>query len=201
MYRVTLHYDHDPEDPCKWGGWKVYSFNRRHASFRNPSEFYDEHGNLRIGFRTKLRHGLAFPLSYYEHGLCHWSIAGTRSYPDARWDSVSHAGFIVWEDKPEHLPSDDRAGDASSFLEIYTDWCNGNYFGCEIEKPETCPHCSHTEWEYVDSCWGFPGSCPENIADHLNSVLDGKPWFPADELTSTHLSGLIPNEATKEALT
>ena len=37
MLTLTLNYDHDLENPCQCDGWKVFSFCRRHASFKHPA--------------------------------------------------------------------------------------------------------------------------------------------------------------------
>ncbi len=72
--QVTIHHDHDLEDPADNGdnNWKLYSFIDRHVNYKNHEEFFPPN----IGLRKKLQVGLAFVLDYFEHGNCSWSRAG-----------------------------------------------------------------------------------------------------------------------------
>ena len=67
---IKLWHDDMPCDPCEYG-WKVHSFSHRHANFTHPGDFDGDEELAR-----KLKIGLAFPLSYYEHGQCLWSLGG-----------------------------------------------------------------------------------------------------------------------------
>ena len=83
------------------------------------------------------------PLSYYEHGLCLWSVAGELP-AGARcpWDSVAFAG--VWLPDAETLASARNYGGrtrrhfmrkrARQACDAYTQWCNGDVYGYEIER-------------------------------------------------------------------
>jgi hypothetical protein len=53
------------------------------------------------GLRSKLRTGLAFFASYYQHGRCVWFLPGEG--PNCPWDSVRVAGLLVWEQPVENL--------------------------------------------------------------------------------------------------
>lgn len=140
---VNLHYDGCLECPSEWDGWKLYSFSRRHNSFRDPESF--DLGELKDGLpvvrnpglRTKLRVGLAFWLSYYEHGNCVWGLL--NQVPSCPWDTVPIAGLLVWESKPEDIGAksyEDRAKDAADFLKTYTAWSNGECYGYTVEDGE-----------------------------------------------------------------
>lgn len=130
---LTIDYDHDAECPsdgeCEW---RLYSFNSRHTRFRHPDEVLTDE------LRPKLESGLAHVLSYYEHGLCRWSLKGEG--PVCRWDSVGVAGVLVWEDDENALgPTtyEDRADSARRFCEDYTEWANGNCYGYGLRNAET----------------------------------------------------------------
>ena len=121
--RVIVTYDDYAENPTDYGGFDVVSFNRRHIAYKHP----DEVGltdPMCIGLRRKLATGTAFLLSYYEHGACRWSLAG--SGPSCPWDSVDVAGVLyldrdVWQGKTYA----EREDYARQVLRTYTDWCNG----------------------------------------------------------------------------
>lgn len=164
MKIVRLEYDRDAENPANYDGqWTIYSFGRRHCNYKDPDDFFESrkvdgrwvHVPKSIGLRRKLETGTAFLLSYYEHGACQWSLAGTG--PQCQWDSVSFAGLLVWEHPVKDMGAKtyaEREKDAEQFLETYTNWCNGYVYGYIIEEEVTLP-CGHTETKDVDSCWGF----------------------------------------------
>jgi hypothetical protein len=162
---IDIDYDQDLENPCDMDSqWKVYSFSTSHASFKEPSELglqgRDASGKHHIsnpGLRQKLKVGLAFFLSYYEHGLCSWSVQGTRSYPDMQWDGVSTAGIMIWEHPPSHIGGktyEERQKDAEGFMEMYTAWCNGHGYCYVVKRP--CGACGQDD-EILGSCGGYYG--------------------------------------------
>lgn len=112
-----------------------------------------------------------FLLSYFEHGSCRWGLAGSMSgMPDFQWDGVRVAGFLeihpevggidgdrTWYDSKTQ---DEKEEMASSFLEEYTDWANGEIYGYVLESldPRECDQgYEHDNPEDLDSCWGFIG--------------------------------------------
>lgn len=130
MWTLRLEHDCDAEDPCDNDGWQVYSFNRNHVNFEDPEQFCPPNS----GLRRQLKVGLAFWLSYAEHGLCRWFLAGTG--PLDPWDSVARAGLLRWEWKADELGGktyEARSSDAAGFLENYTDWFNGSAYWARIE--------------------------------------------------------------------
>lgn len=174
------HYDESPENPGEWDDTKMHSLSTRHSNFNrecmdlvNPE---DE----------------GVPLSYFEHGLCKWGVAGTMSnMPDARWDAVDMAG--VWEpseyvkEEATNLGltkgSPERATwlteRAEAFCEVYTDWCNGNVYGytAKIYRVRTYEDgvfdekddYRHDDPVYDDSCWGYYGY--EDIDKRVDEVV------------------------------
>lgn len=133
MITVTISYDHDVESPNEWGGWRLYSFNSRHRSYKDPDEFFED-GKPKIGLRSKLRHDLAFILDYFEHGNCVWSRSGTG--PQCQWDNSRCAGILIYESQPTDIKKEKRIESADSFLEIYTHWCNGSCYYIKIESDD-----------------------------------------------------------------
>lgn len=151
---LTLHHDHDIECPTEYDGWKLHSFSRKHVNFKHPDEFGVRRDGTsdKIGFWRKLEVGTAFILGYFEHGNSMWFHADERpagTEGDFRWDGVSVAGVLVWEQPVNDLGPksyDDRKADARQFLKTYTAWCNGEAYGYSIEDEDG---------ESVDSCFGF----------------------------------------------
>src|SRR4051812_44156696 len=84
-YRTS---DEDTENPLDNDAMgKIHSFNTRHSNFKHPDECKHLMGDP-----------MNVPLSYYEHGLCLWDIAGGSRYescPDKQWDGRGFAG--IWE--------------------------------------------------------------------------------------------------------
>lgn len=175
MKIVTLHFDSDLDCPSDWDGqWMLYSFNRRHKSYRSPETFFPE-GAPTPEFQRQLDEGLAFVLSYFEHGNCVWSLQDTG--PQCRWDNVDCAGILVWEHPAKDMGAktkEDRAKDATKFLEVYTAWCNGEGYGYSVEEIVTLP-CGHTETRDLDSCFGFYGTDVEYMASQCKDAVAGDP--------------------------
>jgi hypothetical protein len=171
MKRLTLHHDDSPTNPMERDGqWTLYSFNNRHNSYKDPDKFLPPS----IGLRRKLTAGLAFLLSYYEHGNCEWSLQD-QGVQD-RWDTVRCAGILIWEHPVDEMGAktyEDRAKDANSFLETYTCWCNGEVYGYTIEEVTTCEHCKQSVYKDVDSCWGYYGTDITYMAECVRAALDG----------------------------
>jgi hypothetical protein len=158
---LTIGYDRDVDLPdTGYDGWKPTSFCQRHHNFQHPDNFcLRERKN--IGLRRKLHVGLAFWLSYYEHGLCKWSLRGEG--PQCRWDSVNTAGLLIWTGLPGDMGAktyQDRATDARNFLDEYTDWCNGNCYWFSLEDAG----------QSLDSYGGFIGTA--QLAEAINDILD-----------------------------
>jgi hypothetical protein len=170
---VRVEHDPDCKSPAECDcTWHPYSFSTRHINYRAPSDFFDDEGRPQLWLRNKLRVGLAFLLSYYEHGLGMWYVAGTKHVPDARWDNVDCAGVLVWEDKPSDIGGktvEERENDAAAFLECYSDWCNGSCYGYDI---------TDADGNDVDSCWGFIGD------DIVQAVFEALPMDATEENTS-----------------
>jgi hypothetical protein len=169
MIEIQVMHDHGVENPCEWDcSWTVYSFNTRHGIYRDPDTFdADEMESLAAK-------GLAFPLGYYEHGNCLWTLAGTG--PSCPWDSVGFAGWIVWEGDESDIGGDaeQRRKDAAGFLDLYTRWCNGETY--YISKVRRIPEDDTGEGSYEEDddacCGGFIG-----MDDVLSFLHDHKPEY------------------------
>ena len=155
-YRITVYPDGDASSPLDWCEMgTILSLNRRHGNF-DPNGIDDAIAN----------NPDAVPLSYYEHTLSRWSVAGELPAPcRCPWDSVPFAG--VWLPDDQTLASARNYGGwtrrqfmrirARQACEVYTQWCNGDIYGFEIARIALCPCCGEDKEEPVESCWGFYG--------------------------------------------
>jgi len=189
MYRLTVAHDDMCESPMEYDTvFKMHSFSTRHINFTDPDvllacQYEYPEGHEYEGFacdEMPTAHGEGriedhewegpegFLLSYFEHGLCRWGLAGTMSgMPDFRWDGVAIAGFLEVIAEGDTLTwwnglEDERKEElAASMMEIYTEWVNGENYGYKLEKV-TKHECDqgfyHEDVEDLDSCWGFTGA-------------------------------------------
>jgi hypothetical protein len=156
-YRIRIY--PDPDTPSPLDDWSemgtILSLNRRHRNFA-PARIEE----------ALAGDPDAVPLSYFEHGLCRWSVAGELPAGcQCPWDSVALAG--VWLPDAETLDSAKNYGGftrrmfmrkrARQACDAYTQWCNGEVYGYDVERVTTCPHCGEERAEHVDSCWGHYG--------------------------------------------
>jgi hypothetical protein len=170
-YRITIYPDPDVPNPLEdWDEMgTILSLNRRHRHFDPDGIDAAIAGNPDAG-----------PLSYYEHGLCRWSVAGELP-PGARcpWDSVAFAG--LWLPDALTLASARPYGGstrrhfmrkrARQACAIYTQWCNGDVYGYQVERIAACGACGGERPEPLDSCWGFFGL--ESCRDEARGVIAG----------------------------
>lgn len=185
MKRITISTDDSSQDPPDGMGWKLYSFEHRHRSYEHLGTFFAEDSDYEETdyhkeVRAKLATGLAFICSYFKHGRCTWSLEG--SGPQCRWDNVSKAGILIFEEPEGDMGAKsyaDRAKDAAAFLEVYTCWCNGDVYGFSVENVGRCDKCGHEDdIEEIASCFGFYGldadldDMAEQVRDALGSDTD-----------------------------
>lgn len=187
---AVLVLDHDPSADVPEDGnddhWKVIDFNDRHRN----SEAFDAHfidkgdGTVfarDIVLRRRLHVGLAFLLSYSNHGApCHWDI-NTGDKPD---------GIIVWTYGPSGMGAktwDDRKQDAETYLESYNNWCNGHVYEFVVQNGEG---------ENLDQGAGFYGD--KDILDYLKSEQPDL-WESYNPFASWR--GVLPGENYKRIKT
>lgn len=152
-YRIAIYHDAHAPNPLEDGDemGTILSLNRRHRNF-DPA-----------AIESAIAGPDAVPLSYFEHGLCRWAVAGELP-AGARcpFDSVSFAG--IWLPDALTLESARPYGGwtrrqfmrkrARQACDVYTEWCNGEAYGYQLEQ--LCP-CGGENAEIIDSCWGFFG--------------------------------------------
>lgn len=169
----TIWHDDCVDDPCEYG-WKVYSFNRRHANFKHPDEIEEDES-----IRAKLANGLAFPLSYFEHGQCLWAIQHELPpMANCRFDSVGYAGVVVWEEDEDDIGAktvEDRRADARAFIERFTEWCNGEIYGYTVRAYKACGSCGQDEEiDEIDlpSCGGYYASDIDGMVYDMRETVE-----------------------------
>ena len=183
--QLEIHTDEDSEDPHGDDGqWTLYGFNPNKLHYAHP----DDHGITREGtsddeeIQKKLDEGLAFIVSYYEHGDCVWFVKGQGAPgSDCPWDGVTVAGVLIWEHDADDMGAktyEERGKDAAAFLAIYTNWCNGHVYGFMLESPEGAAQCA----EPVDSCFGFYEL--DYMFDVIREAADGREVEVHGELAS-----------------
>lgn len=179
IVRISIDTDPDAMGPKEWDGqWTLYSFNHRHATYKNPDsselriEVKDGKATSRNpGLRRKLETGLAFFLSLYEHSGHAWSLAGEGM--QCRWDTSPLAGILVWENKPGDMGAtrekdpkkrhQAREKDARSFLETWNAWENGENYGYSIEGDGL-----------DENCGGFIGPDLSYMFQEIDGYLEGR---------------------------
>ena len=142
-YKVVATIDDDThENPTEWSDEReVYSFNRRHCSFKDPDDFGltgrpPDVTSTRFGLRKKLEAGTAFILSCYQHSGIVWSLMGEGMQD--RWDTAQVAGLLFQKGKRGES-YEKRAERARDWLEVYNAWCNGEVYLVRLVQidPET----------------------------------------------------------------
>jgi hypothetical protein len=179
-YRITVYADQDAANPLEdWDEMgTILSLNRRHATF-DPGGIEGAMG----------RDPDAVPLSYFEHGLCRWSVAGELPAGcRCPFDSAGFAGCWLPDDATRESARNYGGRTRQLFMrqrarqacEAYTLWCNGEVYGYEIGRVCSCDACGAEKPEPVDSCWGFYGmdACLAEARD----ALAARAGVPLDDL-------------------
>ncbi len=191
MKTIRIYNEDCPPDPCDDGDWEIKQFNRRHKHYVDPDSFRDNDGvHLSAEMHTMLDSGEAYLLDYFEHGNCMWSISG--SGPQCQWDNSRGAGFLVAKNV-EDLPADkeSRRKLAVSFLEWYTNWCNGSIYSAEVLD---------AYGEKIESFYAF--SEPKDLFEEL-SVLVGpgeKVKFTGNAAWLSDYNKLVPSGEAHEPM-
>jgi hypothetical protein len=140
-------------------------------------------------------------LSYFEHGNCRWtldSIDPAGGWDPGGWDTARLAGVLKWNptgycteaEKPEQrkwwdgLDNEERREIMMSFLDEYTNWCNGECYVVTVEEwverdPDPCPTCERprqaSSWDELEGpVYGYIGwdAVKDAIRDQLPEGVD-----------------------------
>lgn len=188
---LTLMYHEDainPADPKEYEDqWRVYSFSTKHSNFKHPIKEFGLGPDGSCSdpvLREKLDSGLAFLLSYFEHGACSWFLyqqwpCGTEI--DKRWDGVELAGLAVWDSDEDHLGAksyEDRAKDLAELLKAYTCWCNGECYGYSLDELDG----SEEETLEIESCFGYFG-VEQDLKDMFDAIREAAEGYDIVKVT------------------
>src|SRR5262249_22422966 len=137
-FRIAIYPDADAPNPLEeWDEMgTILSLNRRHANHISASvdALLEDNPD-------------AVPLSYYEHGLCLWTVAGELpAAVQCPWDSVGIAGFWLPDQLTLEAARPYGGWTRRQFMrirarqacEVYTQWCNGEVYGYEIARVAAC---------------------------------------------------------------
>mgnify|MGYP000904631511 CR=1 FL=1 len=107
------------------------------------------------------------PLYLYDHGGLTINTTGF-SCP---WDS-GQVGWIYCSmerllEETKYSDREDAERILLSEVETYNQYLQGDVYGYTLDKQIQCPTCGHSEWEPVDSCWGFYGPFEEWLPTEL----------------------------------
>lgn len=113
------------------------------------------------------------PLSYFEHGFCHWfpADAPAPAGVEMRWDGVRTAGIAVpAEEVVEYYDRDPKRllEACADACERFTAWCNGIGYYYDVQY-------ATTSGVKAESCGGFLGDDMETngLSECLQDALKG----------------------------
>lgn len=124
--------------------------------------YYEDRELLEI-FEECSKKAIILPLYLYDHSGISIRVFKHGYHQD--WD-CGQVGYIYVSHKKilEEYGNlnEDTLKKVEQYLEgeveTYSDYLEGNVFGCKIEKKVLCEHCGSVELKEVDFCWGFYGS-------------------------------------------
>ncbi len=194
---VTIDVCHGPSSPCEEDGmWQIYTFaDNKFNTDVEPTEYvkrYDRATGKVTAANPALRHkikvGLAFWLSYHEHGDGVWALRGEA--PVCQFDTVGLAGILVWEEPAANMGAKtvaERAKDARGFLDEYNQWANGYVHDWSVREPG--------EDDPVASGYGWIGT--DGMMEEIVEAVGDRPVIAQGELAWMLKDGLY----TKKPLT
>lgn len=84
-----------------------------------------------------------------------------KGYDELKVGESNQVGWAVCDPKTLDEEWDGDVDKATYYLlgelETYNYWANGDVWGYVIEESDCCESCGNTEWNEVDSCYGFFG--------------------------------------------
>jgi len=171
-YVMNIVQDENPFDPReKYHIGTMICKHDRYSLGDKPGEYNE----MSIDDVTELAtaEGIVwFPLYLYDH-----SGITMRTTPfSCPWDSgqVGYI-FISKEQMEEEKITPEKAEEYLRYeVEEYDNYLQGNYWGIVLEEKKICLTCNHTEYEVVESLWGFFGKLKDA------PILDIKSNFPED---------------------
>lgn len=158
-YRIELSNDEYSDNPNEWGNFKVQIFNsgfRGELNNVDRDEFYDDNDHLKIGVRSMLKAGTAFPV-----GVRHYSSTDGGYY--TLLDDVTDADGFITFDKAyvKGVSYADRKEYAAGDLATYQQWANGETYSVYIYD---------RAGELIDGCGGLYGTYDDLVNDAKGTI-------------------------------
>lgn len=178
---VVGYLNHDPH-PTEWDefGYEDGNDDFEDFSFRSVGDRDDYVAEQKEAGRV------CFIVNKYQHGQVHYSVAGTRSYPDMRWDVSPCGVFTPCEENQERFKRGDVTEAqliewANQTLDTYSDYCNGATYGCCVDTFEVQADGSFEKIE-DEACWGLIGHEQSQKSlenDFMSGLVDVPKYEPA----------------------
>ena len=173
------------ESPREWDNlgsivafYKDYNLQDENVNLK--LEDFESWNDLYKYLKETLKAKVIIPLCILDHSGI-FLKAGTSFLEDSQGWDTSRIGFIyVTEDKLKKEYSVKKINkaiikkaEACLYQEVktYSLYIQGSVYGFNLSKKKTCKCCKNTEYEDLDSCWGFITedfkSLKEDVKDHL----------------------------------
>jgi hypothetical protein len=138
---LEVFYDGHAESPRQWDNMTKFIMFHRRYNLPNEVDIHEQDYSSWDEMEAELQqqYKWVYPVFMYDHGGVAFSINAFS----CRWDS-GQVGFIVLDDGS----AEDAYKCATSELQIYSEYANGNVFGFFVEE----------NGEHIHSCSGFYGS-------------------------------------------
>ena len=183
-YRIRIEPDENSESPDKWENDDVFLIYQ-HRQFTIERAGFDVHEINKAEDEYYI-----FPVEAYIHsGISLSLFNGTRS---CRFDS-SVSGYVLV--RKTSFSEEDSVKVAESLISDWNMYLNGEVYGYIIEKPKTVYSITKedfdkelsegttirdleskfsisTEWEEVDSCWGYYGDPNDTCLSEAKNIID-----------------------------
>lgn len=183
--RLVVGYLSHDDSPSDWDAFGYEDGNDEFKEFRSERE-RDEY------IEDQESKGLTcFVVNRYKQSQVHYSVAGTQTYPDMRWDVAPSGVFTPCQENQERFKAGTITEDnliewANSSLDEYSKYCNGEVFGCCVDTFELQGDGS---FEIVedDACWGMTGAdyATESLkSDYLASYKEVPEWKPSKDVSA-----------------
>ena len=183
-YRIRIEPDENSESPDKWGNDDIFLIYQ-HRQFTIERAGFDVHEMYKARDEYYI-----FPVEAYIHsGISLRLFTGTKC---CEFDS-SVSGYVLISKAV--FPEEDSIKIAESLISDWNMYLSGEVYGYIIEKPKTTYSITKeefdknllegttirdleskfsisTEWEEVDSCWGYYGDPNDTCLSEAKNIID-----------------------------
>lgn len=159
--------DMTPESPREWDN--LGKFVLSHKRYNLPNELnynfnnFDSWESVLKDLKKSFNAKVIFSVRGYDHSGLSISCDNSPPFND-RWDS-GQLGFIIATEEDIKKEFSVKKITKKTLkkveeilkgeVEIYNKYSNGEVYGFIEEKANTCDCCKHTDYEVVNSVWGY----------------------------------------------